>query len=857
MVELIHVNKTYNLGREDEVLALDDVSLAFPKSGLIALYGKSGSGKSTLLNVIGGLIKADSGEIVFDGENVSKEADSARIRRVGYIFQNYCLSEERTVFDNVADALRLTGMSDKAVIKQMTEDALQCVGISRYADRYPHTLSGGQQQRVAIARAIVKKPAVVLADEPTGNLDENNKIIVMNLLASISKNCLVILVSHDRELVEKYCGGIVSVKDGVVSGIEKNEPQADGFCDRQTIVKGSVSENTKGVLFHWKDSLKRGWNDVINNSTGKKPLRWCLLILSVVFVMVSAHIGKDIKDIIEIKERNNENIFYGFLKNEEMVRQFLQKTESGETGISGFVYSEEPVGGDRFFLINYDGYESSGVSDWGKTVMLNIHGVVLPARMLNNTDETVNLSGNEALITRGMAEQVIRRGMITTIRTPESLIGFTMRGFNLLRISGIVESEEPAVYVSDDYYARWRYGYEFAGVNLKKRSDMKAGEVIIRNNSPVAANGSVAAGDNVEINGVSLRVINVIDEFYSYPDWLSEFKKDFMKMPDESSAWDAKESYRLWNEYFSFYAEYLEYCKTHREIIHFDSCMELALQGNRYAELYLKEELCGLSEYYYAEMFYDDNQRYPEDGELEYCHNNYPSLTSRVESLCGDELLWRNHDTTYELSEDDYMACAFSFGQSNGYGLGTIMKPSGYVVIRSDDPKKTDAFAESFFTEYDLSGFSYVSPLQRTKEDRVQMLRERTFSFVIWVIVAAAVVFVMYMVVRSGLARKENDFAVYRCIGVNRKNVAYRYLVETGVLLVTTAVLSAVVIGMILVILCNGKYSGVFAEYFGYPVLASVFSVVFLALFSLLFAVLSIWLFLRREPGELISQQNG
>ena len=250
MIRIDHLDKYYNRGAENEIHVLNDVSLELPDKGMIAVFGQSGCGKTTLLCVIGGLDRANSGTVEIDGAVMSVDDPVIRNKEIGVIFQNYSLNREETVAENVADALRLCGMDDATEIEERVEAALAGVGMSMYRDRLPDTLSGGQQQRVAIARAIVKNPPVLLADEPTGNLDETNTILVMDILKAMSKDRLVVIVTHEANLVDCYCDMVVELKDGAVTDIRTNE-NAGGYSAkrRNEIFLGElpreVTENTK------------------------------------------------------------------------------------------------------------------------------------------------------------------------------------------------------------------------------------------------------------------------------------------------------------------------------------------------------------------------------------------------------------------------------------------------------------------------------------------------------------------------------------------------------------------------------------------------------------------------------------
>ena len=217
MLRLQNVRKSYKT-KAGNVNALDCVSLNFPSSGLVFITGKSGCGKTTLLNVIGGLDGIDDGEILVQDKNFSNfsaaEYDSYRNTFIGFIFQEYNLLPEFTVKKNIEIAMELQGRkANEAELEALLKD----MEIEGFKTRYPFELSGGQRQRVAIARALVKQPRIILADEPTGALDSGTGIQVLDTLKKLSKDKLVIVVSHDREFAEKYADRIIHLVDGKVA----------------------------------------------------------------------------------------------------------------------------------------------------------------------------------------------------------------------------------------------------------------------------------------------------------------------------------------------------------------------------------------------------------------------------------------------------------------------------------------------------------------------------------------------------------------------------------------------------------------------------------------------------------------
>lgn len=235
MIKLQKLNKFYNRNRSNEIHVINNTSLELPDSGLITFLGHSGCGKTTLLNTIGGLDRPNSGRVYIDGKELthktSGKIDTMRNAYIGYIFQNYNLIENMTVFDNVALALKMVGIKDKEQIKERVNYCLKSVGIYQFRNRRANALSGGQRQRVGIARAIVKNPKIIIADEPTGNLDSSNTIEIMNIIKAISKERLVILVTHEKEIAHFYSSRIIEIVDGSI--VNDYENDTENYLDFQ------------------------------------------------------------------------------------------------------------------------------------------------------------------------------------------------------------------------------------------------------------------------------------------------------------------------------------------------------------------------------------------------------------------------------------------------------------------------------------------------------------------------------------------------------------------------------------------------------------------------------------------------
>lgn len=278
MITIKNLNKYFNKGKNNELHVLNDINLEFDDKGLVVILGESGSGKTTLLNTIGGLDVFAGGEIDYDGDKVNKyspkQIEKIRNDKFGYIFQNYYLLMDYSVEYNVKLALSVYDMTEEEK-QERTEYVLDALNMGRYKKKLVSELSGGQQQRVSIARALVKAPSIILADEPTGNLDEENTINTMSILRNISKECLVIVVSHEKRISKFFADRIIEIQDGQIKKDYKNkatknyEKADDSNIYLKELSKESI-ENDRFKINIYQDDKDKGADnrkeEVINTS---------------------------------------------------------------------------------------------------------------------------------------------------------------------------------------------------------------------------------------------------------------------------------------------------------------------------------------------------------------------------------------------------------------------------------------------------------------------------------------------------------------------------------------------------------------------------------------------------------------
>ncbi len=255
MLKLLEITKEYKVD-EESVLALHNVSIEFRKNEFVSILGPSGCGKTTLLNIIGGLDRYTSGDIRIDGISTEEyddvDWDTYRNQRIGFVFQSYNLIPHMNVLKNVALSLTLAGVG-KEEARTRALEALRKVGLEKQAKKKPNQMSGGQMQRVAIARALVNNPDIILADEPTGALDSESGLQVMDLLKEVARDRLVIMVTHNGQLAEEYSTRIVNLKDGEIVGdtmpYDSAEENAANAGDEVGFVSMGVDEDGNNLVY--------------------------------------------------------------------------------------------------------------------------------------------------------------------------------------------------------------------------------------------------------------------------------------------------------------------------------------------------------------------------------------------------------------------------------------------------------------------------------------------------------------------------------------------------------------------------------------------------------------------------------
>lgn len=451
-----NIVKIFNKHSRNANKVLDNVSFELPEKGLVCIFGKSGSGKTTLLNIIGGLDTADEGKVYIDGECTKGRADKLRNEKIGFIFQNYYLEKGYTISEILRNQMLIAGFKDEAEIERRTAEALKLVDMERFKNKLGDALSGGQQQRVAIARAIVKGSDVILADEPTGNLDAENTMKVMDILKEISKTQLVVIVTHEVSLIKKYADSHIKLvdgklaKDGIIEETDLAPATYDNVstihtsCDcLKTFQKSTAKHN--GRLFNFRKIFKSNNDGEKAYSTGNIFKQIFILTLAVVVSFFSFSLFETIRAASDNRPLG-ENTVYTSLN----AYSVLRKTdESLYTSIDFF-----------------DTEKHSGSFSYGSIAALSGIKVNYAPKAIENGDDLKLDYGRmpnvgEALVSRSMAQALKSQLSLSELSSDKAI---TLMTFDeQFKITGIVEGDENIVYLNKIDYVNFLGVYNKIG----------------------------------------------------------------------------------------------------------------------------------------------------------------------------------------------------------------------------------------------------------------------------------------------------------------------------------------------------------------------------------------------------------
>ena len=456
---------------------INDTTLKLPKKGMVAFLGESGSGKTTLVNVLGGLDSYKSGSISYDDTRFLKyqmdKVDTYRRNHFGYIFQNYNILEDKTVSENLLLALHIIGIYDEKECEKRIKNALEAVGLYKFRKKLAGALSGGQMQRVSIARALVKHNDVIIADEPTGNLDSDSTRQIIRMLKKLSINSLIILVTHDISLANTYADYIYHIKDGKISDYKENNlkdnEKEDNFTYDDSFYEPIIKKDRAKFGLLLKEEFCNFFKDKVKGKIFKFAFFLIGIIFMVINVLVTTNNPNKINDIAARNDvytlkissfQTKENIY------SELARVY-------DLGYIDDIYSNNQSGSLKIKM---------GVSTSIKLDYSNVYNQTLIKDSLIIGKRPENT--NEVVITSKMADELTKSKYYISY---DEIIGLKL-SLNE-SIVGIVKNDQAYIYKLNQTYNSANYYYNSGIYNFEIYDD----SLQIEGNKPKSLNDIVVS----------------------------------------------------------------------------------------------------------------------------------------------------------------------------------------------------------------------------------------------------------------------------------------------------------------------------------------------------------------------------
>jgi len=456
---------------------INDTTLKLPKKGMVAFLGESGSGKTTLVNVLGGLDSYKSGSISYDDTRFLKyqmdKVDTYRRNHFGYIFQNYNILEDKTVYENLLLALHIIGIYDETECEKRIKNALEAVGLYKFRKKLAGALSGGQMQRVSIARVLVKHNDVIIADEPTGNLDSDSTRQITRILKKLSINSLIILVTHDISLANTYADYIYHIKDGKISDYKENNlkdnEKEDNFTYDDSFYEPIIKKDRAKFGLLLKEEFCNFFKDKVKGKIFKFAFFLIGIIFMVINVLVTTNNPNKINDIAARNDvytlkissfQTKENIY------SELARVY-------DLGYIDDIYSNNQSGSLKIKM---------GVSTSIKLDYSNVYNQTLIKDSLIIGKRPENT--NEVVITSKMADELTKSKYY---RSYDEIIGLKL--FLNESIVGIAKNDQAYIYKLNQTYNSANYYYNSGIYNFEIYDD----SLQIEGNKPKSLNDIVVS----------------------------------------------------------------------------------------------------------------------------------------------------------------------------------------------------------------------------------------------------------------------------------------------------------------------------------------------------------------------------
>lgn len=806
MITLKNVNKYFNKGKKNEVHVINNTSLTLDNTGLVALLGPSGCGKTTLLNTIGGLDKIKSGSIYIDDKKISSrcsyKVDKIRNLNIGYIFQDYKLIDNISVYDNVALVLKMIGIKDKKEIKTRVEYVLDKVGMLRYKRRPAAMLSGGERQRVGIARAIVKDPAIILADEPTGNLDSKNSLEIMKIIKSISKERLVILVTHEQDLAKFYASRIIEVSDGVIVKDYLNDvdEQLDYRMDNSFYLK-DFKNNSK---------LKENNVDIDVYSDDKEKLN-----LDIVLKNGNIYIKSKNQEKIEIVD-DNSSIEFIDDHYKKINKSDIDKYEFKFTDIINKNIKKKYSSILNPFTLLINGFKK--VFDYSVLKKILLIGFIISGAFIMYAVSSICATltyKDENFVTYNKNYLTIEQKKLNLddYGTYENnpLVNYILPGNSIINLKLKL----------NDYYQTTNTTAFIKGslsdINMIDDKDLILGTMPSNNHEIVIDSLALkrAINNSEEMQMVGIKDINQILDRYVSIDNMGEYKIVGITNLDSPSIYTSSSDF-----------------------------INILYNSKNNNDNYIEESTTGIIDYdLYKEKIELKEGKYPtEDYEIIVNIDNKDSmkLDKEIDQKINDRKL---KVVGYYFSSDGY---DFYLTNTSTIKYSLILSSKNMTIYAKDKESAIDEFRNynlNIKDSYDLSKSEYKESL---KEQNKNTLIVSSIMIIISLIE-------MYLMSRSSFLSRIKEIGTYRAIGVKKKDI---YKMFYGEIFAITTIASLP--GILFMAYCLSMISKIkyLSNAFVINPLIVILSILIVYLFNLLVGLIPVFNVIRKTPASILSRTD-
>ncbi len=840
VVRIRNAHKYYNKGHANELHVMNDISLELPESGLVAIFGRSGCGKTTLLNAIGGLDKIAAGRIELFGKSIRENTDTVRNQYIGYIFQNYNLQSEETVYENVAAALRLCGMTDEREISARVTAALKNVGMDKYVARTPDTLSGGQQQRVAIARALVKNPAIILADEPTGNLDEANTVLVMDILKEISKTQLVLLVTHEANLVNFYCDRIIELSDGEVCDDRVNEG-ATGYVrrNRNDIYLGELEKTqteTPGVALTYYGAPEKTISLTIVQADGKLYLKCEDPTVKILEEGSEIRLREGVFNAQPAAEGDGEN------PNGHRIDMSCLTPVAGKHYGRLYHPKNAIAGAWRENFSRRPGRRRRGR---GLRVILILIAVVLAFM--------------SALIGTGIRDYIEvkekHNDRLYYIPLDPSVdyskldLSVGRNGVTHCRIVGrdpLIQMDRLSFYTAAFMTAE-RISLSSSGFAQDRESmpelSLVAGTDVLQRPGEIVI--TTAIGDQL----IESSSVEYIDSY-----------RDLIGLSTDSVGNTRYRIVGVVRSSEAFY--YMDGIVLARMILESYIGTHAVPLSDTHLDASIPEG--GLLYIHWADITPEGHKEEPpyKKGDTVMIMGKRLTVTEvRILPYDDSDQVSANRIAPYVLNDRDYRSLAYTLdnagsaedGEGSGafYDMwysGSYVTYTNHLQIRSSAPEDTEAYLLSALGEG-----GYLTPDDMLNRALSEARRGALTNACIMLFFLALMCLCVFFVMRSSFMSRVREVGILRAIGVTRRNLLFRFAVETALLLLLTTVIAYTCTSFLIFSLADAP---LFSTVFFFPPWLAICLLAVILAFGLLFGVLPAFLLLRKTPSEILAKYD-